>query len=146
VSERDGFEEIDHTADVGLRVWAASLEGLFRQAALGLAALLTDPATIAEREETRLEVRGLDLEELLVGWLNELLYRFEGEHRVPVEVKELRIAREGEGYRLSASVAAGLWDPARHPKGASVKAATYHGLRVAASPEGGYGVTLVFDA
>jgi SHS2 domain-containing protein len=143
---REGFEEIDHTADVGLRVRAASLEGLFRQAALGLAALLTDPAALEAREGIRVEVRGIDLEELMVGWLNELLYRFETERRIAVAFPELSIEREGEGYRLRAAASTGRWDPARHPAGAAVKAATYHGLQIAASPDdGGYAVTLVFD-
>ena len=37
--------------------------------------------------------------------------------------------------------------PGASPGGGSVKAATYHGLQIAASPDdGGYAVTLVFDA
>ena len=90
----EGFEEIDHTADVGLRVWAPGLEGLFRQAALGLAALLTDPAELGARDGMRLEVRGIDLEELLVGWLNELLYRFETERMIAIAFPELSIEPE----------------------------------------------------
>jgi SHS2 domain-containing protein len=141
----EGFEEVDHTADLGLRVRAASLEGLFRQAALGLASLLTEPARLDARESVAIEIRGLDLEELLVGWLNELLYRFESGRLVLTAIPELRIERGGEGYRLLATGTGGRWDPQRHPSGAPVKAATYHGLKVVPATDGGFEIVLIFD-
>ena len=141
----EGFEEVDHTADLGLRVRAASLEGLFRQAALGLASLLTDPAAVGSSERVAIEVRGLDLEELLVGWLNELLYRFESGRLVLTTFPELRIERGGEGHRLCATATGGRWDPQRHPSGAPLKAATYHGLEVVPAADGSFEVTLIFD-
>lgn len=141
----DGFEEVDHTADVGLRVRAASLEGLFRQAALGLAALLTDPAALEPSERVAIEMRGLDLEELLVGWLNELIYRFESDRLVLTAFPALRVERGETGYRLSATGTGGRWVPKRHPSGAPLKAATYHGLKVVPATDGGFEVTLIFD-
>ena len=141
----EGFEEIDHTADLGLRVRSASLEGLFLQSALGLASLLTDPTAVGSAERAAIEVRGIDLEELLIAWLNELLYRFESGRLVLTAIPALRIERGGDGYRLLAMGMGGRWDPQRHPPGAPVKAATYHDLRVTPAADGSYEVTLIFD-
>jgi SHS2 domain-containing protein len=141
----EGFEEVDHTADLGLRVRAASLEGLFLRAALGLASLLTDPAAVGSAERATIEVRGIDLEELLVAWLNELLYRFESKRLVLTAFPELRIERGGEGHRLLANGTGGRWDPQRHPPGAPIKAATYHGLKIVPAADGGFEITLIFD-
>jgi len=141
-----GFAAIDHTDDVGLRVWAPSLEELFRQAACGLAALLADPAGSepVTREEVRLE--GIDLEELLVGWLGELLYRFESRRRISTEVASLAIERAATGYRLRAETLGAPWDPARQAPGSAIKAATYHRLRLAPDARGRYEVTIIFDS
>ena len=141
----EGFEEVDHTADLGLRVRAESLEGLLRQAALGLASLLTDPAAVGSSERATIEVRGIDLEELLVAWLNELLYRFESKRLVLTAFPELHIERGGEGYRLLAAGTGGRWDPQHHPPGAPIKAATYHGLKIVPATDGGFEITLIFD-
>jgi SHS2 domain-containing protein len=141
----EGFEEIDHTADLGLRVRAESLEGLFRQAALGLASLLTDPAAVGSAEQAAIEIRGIDLEELLVGWLNELLYRFESDRLVLTAFSELCIEETAGEYRLRAEATGGRWDPQRHPPGAPVKAATYHALKIVPAADGGFEITVVFD-
>ena len=140
-----GFTEIDHTADVGLRVWADDLEALFVQAARGLAALLTDAARVEPRIERAFELRGLDLEELLVAWLGELLYAREAEELLLVDIPELRIRRAADGFALQARARGERRDPARHPLGKPIKAATYHDLRIAPGADGRYVVTIIFD-
>ncbi|NMC20004.1 MAG: archease, partial [Thermogutta sp.] len=49
------FEVIDHTADIGLRIRAATLEGLFQEAAEGMFSLLVEDLTTV-REETAVSV------------------------------------------------------------------------------------------
>jgi SHS2 domain-containing protein len=36
------YELLDHTGDLGIRVWAADLKGLFQEAARALFAIITD--------------------------------------------------------------------------------------------------------
>jgi len=141
----EGFAPVDHTADVGLRVWATSLKGLFLQAARGLGALLTDPQTVRAREQFLLEVQGLDLEELLVAWLNEILYRAEADHLVLGAFEDLRIAREEDQYRLEAVGIGERRDARRHPVRVAVKAATYHNLKIRPAADGRYDLTIIFD-
>ena len=146
MAEPEGFAAVDHTADLGLRVWARDLEGLFVQAARGLAAWLTDPATVVARQEAAFEIDGLDLEELLVGWLGEILYRHESEGLLLAAFERPRIERIAQGWRLHALARGERRDPARHPGGEAVKAVTYHDLRIVPREDGGYEATLIFDA
>jgi SHS2 domain-containing protein len=144
--EQAGFEAIDHTADVGLRVWADSLAGLFQQAARGMITLLTDPQRVTPRQAERIRVSGLDHEELLVAWLGEILYRFDTQRLLLAEFEAPQIEADATGWRLVATARGEPWDPARHPIRTVVKAATYHGLRLAPDATGRYATTIIFDA
>jgi len=70
----EGFEEIEHTADVALRVWGRDLAELFANAALGMAWLMANPSSVNPTVEVPLNLTAYDAETLLVTWLGELLY------------------------------------------------------------------------
>lgn len=98
-----GFEEIEHTADLALRVRGRDLSELFVNAAHGLAWLIADPETIQPDKKVTIELNAYDTETLLVSWLGELLYLSERDDIVftVFELKEvtsthlLGIARGG---------------------------------------------------
>ncbi len=68
------FEELDHTADIAIRVWGEDLPELFVAAAYGMAAQLADVDEIRLEADTEVEVAADDVDRLLVEWLSELLY------------------------------------------------------------------------
>ncbi len=119
-------ESFDHTADVGLRISAADLDDLFRTAAEAL----FDYVVV-----NRLEVRAVKIEhvelnaesadELLVSWLNELIFRCETTHRLYARF-DVRVA--ADGLSLVAEIAGEPIDRARHVLDHEVKAVTHHGL------------------
>jgi SHS2 domain-containing protein len=121
------FETFEHTADIGLAARGRTLEELFENAAMGLVDLMVDPAGL--REDTRLEVSvsAQDRDALLVAWLNELLYVLDARGVLPRRCRVTRIS--------DTDLTAELWgervDRERHTLRRLVKAATYHGLRVA---------------
>ncbi len=123
-----GFEITEHTADLGLHVWAGSQSELFEQAALALSSLICDPATVAPRETFTVvaEAPAGAPDALLVAWLNELLYRVETDRIV-----FRRFTVEGLTRRyVSARVQGEPLDSGRHQPRFAVKAATYHDLSV----------------
>jgi len=75
----EGFAEVEHTADVALRVWGEDLAGLFASAARGMAWLITDLDTVPQTVTHAVELAAGDAETLLVTWLGELLYLNERE-------------------------------------------------------------------
>jgi SHS2 domain-containing protein len=124
------FSIFDHTADVGLSVEAGSFEELLETAARGVfsVALEDQPQEVSRELEVRVKTPP-DLntnEDLLVAWLQELLYHFETERLVPLTFK----FRERGPRGLVVRVGFGEFDPAEHRTGPEVKAVTYHDLEV----------------
>ena len=124
------YETFEHTADLGLRARAATLDELFAAMARALTAtLVEDAAAIQPRETVRLRLDGDDLGYLLFDWLNELLYRFDAQGWLCADFT-VRVASDG----LDAEIRGEPVDPNRHRLDHEVKAITYHGLRVEPTP------------
>ena len=126
------FEILEHTADVGIRAFGADIRSVYRNAARGLISLIVDPRTVRVAEEERLTVRGNDAVDLLVAWLHEILYRFDGRRRVYAQVDVLEA---GENV-LRAVLRGEPFDSARHEAREEIKAVTWHGARVERTPTG----------
>lgn len=130
------FVELPHTADRAIAVEARSLPGLFAAAARGMFSLMADLERIRPRQPRPVQAEGSDLEVLLVGWLNELLYLHEAHQELYARFDVARLE--------SGRVEAVAWGEPGLPTKAKVKAATYHNLSV--RQEGGlWRVTIVFD-
>ena len=119
------IEFFEHTADLGLRVRAADLDGLFAEAARALfSAVVEDLGTVVASQRLEVRIAGDDREYLLFDWLKTLLYRFDAEHllfsRFEVQV--------GDGGLVGAAWGEPM-DPSRHEPNHEVKAITYHGLQ-----------------
>lgn len=124
-----GFELLAHTADVGIRAHGATLEEVFGQATLGMAevlgALRPAPGAATDRDRVAVEVTAGDHGALLVDWLNEVLWLHEARrHAAVVAVRVDQVT----GDRAAGSVSFSTTGPPAD--GTSVKAATYHQLRV----------------
>lgn len=135
-----GIEHIEHAGDARIELRAENLEELFELAAVALLDLITDPAGIAERVERTIDLEADRPDELLVRWLNELLFVFETEGLL-LRRFDLRIE---QGRRLRATARGERYEPGRHPIEALVKAATYHQLELSGQP-GDWSATVVLD-
>lgn len=125
-------ETFEHTADLGLRANAASLDELFAEMARCLTGcLVDDAATIRPLTATTIEIAGHDRDYLLFDWLRELLYRFDAEGTV---FGSFEVSVRDDG--LTARVAGEPFDAARHGRGREVKAITYHELLVEPTADG----------
>lgn len=129
-----GFEELDHTADWALRVWAATLPDLLRTAARGMYALSDVRLGRQAVETAKVQFQLADAEMLLVDFLSELV--FQGERGLGVGEMELHPAGEMIAVELHLA-------PIESQK-KEIKAVTYHGLVVKES-DAGYEATIVFD-
>lgn len=125
-------EVVEHTADIGLRVRAEDLNGLFAEAGRGLFSLILDNLDEV-RPQTSLDVTltARPLEDLFFDWLTELLHTFEVRRLVLCSFQVTV-----NGTRLAAAVAGEPIDPARHRLLREIKAITYHGLSVRRSEQG----------
>ena len=133
------FEEIEHTADWAIRVCARDLRGLFAGAAEGMFGLLTDLSHVTPDRDFEIELQAIDVETLLIDWLNELLYLGEQHGLVFNRFTILDLVANGDA-RLRAQVGGG--QPAELFK--VIKAATFHGLSIRRDNDG-LQAELVFD-
>ena len=127
-------EVFAHTADLGLRVRAATLDALFADAAIGLSSLIVanlDEVGGRDEEKFVLACGEGEYDYLLFDWLNEILFVFEARHLVLGKF-DVRVTSTG----LEATVWGEPLDAARHRLEHEVKAITYHGLTVERREDG----------
>jgi protein archease len=97
------YEDLGHTADVGVRVRGATAEEALARLVLAFSALATGGAEIATEREERVAVAGgPDLAGTAVALLRELLYLLATERLVPAACEILRADDAGEGADLKA--------------------------------------------
>ncbi len=119
------FEEIDHTADVGIRAYGKTASEIFESAAAGMFSLIANPEKVKPVGEEEIQLFADDLPGLMVAWLSELLYLHETQRLLfctfDVEVR---------GTRLHALARGEAIDKKRHELKLAIKAVTYHRLTV----------------
>jgi len=121
-----GFEVLEHTADVGVRVNGGSFAELLKSAALALMSLITDRESVRPDEEVSFEVEAETGEELLIKMLNEILYIHEVRKMVFADA-EIELA---DGRKLRGRLRGEKTDVSRHELLLDIKAATYHNLKI----------------
>lgn len=125
------WEHFEHAADVGIRGRGDTPARAFGEAARALFSLLSaDLDGIRPSVEERVACEAANLEELLVAFLNELLYLFDSRQtifgRFEVEIEET----PGRA-RLTAIAWGEPFDPSRHEFTVLPKGATFTALEVA---------------
>ncbi len=133
------FEIVNHTADVGIIAHGADMKQAFANAARGLFSLITELDDVQEVLYRDIEITATDKENLLVAWLNELIYRFDTENII---FKRFDIT-ELDNTRLIARSYGEKVDSSKHKLKTGVKATTYHMLKV--DKDDGYKVQVIFD-
>lgn len=130
------YEEVDHTADIAIRVWGCDLTELFSNAAYGMADMLADLENVVPTVRETIQLEAADAEILLVDWLSELLFLGERENLVFNRIDKLSVTPN----RLRAQVQGGPCQEWRH----HIKAVTFSELRITQN-DAGYATVIVFD-
>ena len=130
-----GFEEVHHTADWSIHVWAQDLPALLAESARGMYSLCGAEFVDQPRIKRSFEAEGIDGESLLVAFLSELVYYAEHEYAgfddFDISIKNDRLKVEMEGAPLKALSKA-------------IKAVTWHNLKIEETMRG-VEVEIVFD-
>ncbi|MGQ9604160.1 MAG: archease [bacterium] len=134
------YELIEHTADLGIEVTADNLKGIFVNSALALFDLMVGIENIQKVVKRELGVSGRDQTELLVAWLNELLYVYSVEKLVFAGFEDVELRPDS----IEVIAYGELFDPEKHEVHIEVKAATYHGLSLS-KVDGLWKARIIFD-
>jgi SHS2 domain-containing protein len=126
------FELFEHTADLGIRLRASTLEELLADAGRGLlAVLVANPESVRPLHIKKIELPVEEPDMLLFDWLTELLFAFESD-RLLISKVDINLSPTF----LTATCHGEPMDPARHSMDHEVKAVTYHALRCQPTPTG----------
>lgn len=130
-----GFEEIPHTADWAVHVWAEKLPGLLAESARAMDSLAGVVTAADQRIQRTLSLEAPDRESMLIAFLSELLFLEEHEHlafdRFKFGLAPERATIEMEGGPIIS------YDKA-------IKAVTWHNLQIKETHRG-LEVRIVFD-
>lgn len=131
-----GYEEIEHTADLALKVWGEDFSTLLTQAARGMYTLLGAVCDSGELKEYQFSIKAGSAEEILVDFLSEVLYLAEDKELYFQEftfIENCMVMTVGGSCQKIASFAR------------EIKAVTFHNLTIRRT-EQGLETTITFDA
>ena len=131
---------LDHTADLGIRVYGTDLKDLFEGAGRALMHLMVKAEIPSKTHSMKISVSGEDLADLMVRWLGEILYLFAGEKLV---VTSIRVGSVSSSH-LEATLETAPFEPEFHEVLSDIKAVTYHQSQVT-EKENGWEARIIFD-
>ncbi|MCL4538153.1 MAG: archease [Bacteroidetes bacterium] len=134
-----GWRLLEHTADIRMEVRGTSKEEFFLNAARGFTSLLVPEAGGLPDTDIELNLKADNIEELLVDWLRELLFRHETKGFILISADIAEVSATSLRANLAGRTRASEEEPE-----IEIKAVTYHGLSVQKN-DAGYVVTIVFD-
>jgi SHS2 domain-containing protein len=119
------YEELEHTADVRVRVKASTLEGLFAEAARVLMIVMYGNDLRPGTEKRTIALDAPDRVALMQEFLSEVLFLSEVDNLV---FSSCEVSLSGPG--LNARLIGETYTPERHRGGIEVKGISYSGLRI----------------
>ncbi|MDO8535498.1 MAG: archease [Candidatus Omnitrophota bacterium] len=134
------YEQFSHTADIGVRVFGKTLKELFENAAFAMFDILADLEGITGEIIHDFELTAQTHEELLISWLDELLYNFYTKNIIfykfdVTELSEDVVKAKAFGRSVSEN---------RNRLKTEIKAATYYNLKIIKKDDY-YEVEIIFD-
>jgi SHS2 domain-containing protein len=134
------YRLIDHTADLGVEVYGADVNLLFVNAAQAMFDQMVENSGTDITRRISLSIEGRDRPDLMVNWLRELLFLFNGQNLLLEKVQIVKLTPT----RLTAELGLGPFDAARHVFKNEIKAVTYHQVEVV-PVENGWRARVIFD-
>jgi|LSQX01.1.fsa_nt_gb SHS2 domain-containing protein len=144
-SKFDDFELVEHTADIGLKIYGKDKRELFINAARGMFFLITGSVVSSVRDKPKkyftVESSASNLEDLIISWLNDILYIYDTEFVIFYEYTINSMTEK----RIKARVAAIEIEGSPYQIIKEIKAVTYHDLHVYQNKDGRWEANIVFD-
>ncbi len=140
------YKFFEHTADIGVEISGRTKKELFANAASALFDVLIEnddskskTAKRVQRRQKIITMDGVDVEDLLINFLREILYLFNGTGWVVEHCKIMECGNK----RLKAQLMGEPYDK-KHSIKSEIKAVTYSGLSVE-KQKSGWRARVIFD-
>jgi len=130
------FKPLAHPSDIGIIAYGKTKKEIFENAAYGMFSIMADLKKVKAIQSLEIKVSGEDWGNLLINWLNELIYYADAKKMLFSKFKIKKI----NATQLEAAVSGEKIDLDRHSIYRSIKAATYNQLHVSSNQ-----AKIVFD-
>jgi SHS2 domain-containing protein len=117
------YQELEHTADVGVRVEGASAAEALARLVLALSAVVLGGDEVSPSTSLEVSVPASDYVTMAVDVLRELLFHFDTHKQLAASCEVVAFDEEG-GALLRLEM--GAYDPDRHTEAIDLKAITWH--------------------
>lgn len=134
------YEQFPHTADIGVRVFGKTLKELFENAAFAMFDILADLEGLKGPLTQEFELTAPNYEELLIAWLDELLYNFYTKNIIFYKFDVEKLAPD----LIKAKAYGRLVGDNKNRLKTEIKAATYYNLKIIQRDDY-YEVDIIFD-
>jgi SHS2 domain-containing protein len=134
------YKFIDHTADIGVIAYGKDLPEAFANSAYAMFDILTDVSKVEGNNSFELQVSARNQDELLIMWLDELLFRYETERIVC----DRFVINSLDDKNLNATVFYEKIDRNKHEIKTEIKNVTYHQLEIK-KVRNGWSIQVIFD-
>lgn len=144
----NGFEILEHTADLKIRVWGSTPEELFKNALQGMAHVQKPELRIANGElriTKKIKVESNDATTLLIDFLSAALTQSQINRVVFYDVKFLKFSDSPSAGSGQVELEAEIEGVKVDEFDEDIKAVTYHEADIKQNPDGAYETLIVFD-
>lgn len=144
--QKPGFKRVEHLSDTGIEFYGNKLERLFENAAIGMFSIIINIDSVIGKDKIKVNITTShdNLEDLLVLWLEKIIYHFETASMVFAGFKVNVVKRSGKGYTMEAEIMGENFDSDRHEIKIGIKAPTYHQLKIKNNGQKWWG-RVIFD-
>jgi len=134
------YQIIDHTADMGIIVNGVDEKDVFIRAAYAMTDVMVKGNISKKTVIKDVSLQGEDFPDLMVRWLGEILYLFDGENLIVNSIKIKSISPT----KLKSTLTLSSFEPEHHPVIREIKAVTYHQISVDKTKDG-WQARVIFD-
>jgi len=134
LSDKKGYEFLEHTADAYIAAYGRTLAHAFENAAVAMFDVMTEVKKVDARLEDFVEAEGEDEYSLLYNWLEALLIKSETKGMLYSKFRVLHMEKTAKGLKLKAKIWGEKFSAMKHLQKVGVKAVTYHRMEVLKKP------------
>jgi SHS2 domain-containing protein len=138
-----GYKFLEHTADVMVEAYGATIGEAFSFAAKAMFEVMFDTRRVSPNLAETVDVEGTDLKSLLYSWLEELLFRFSVEG-IAFSHFKFKVVEKGDKLSGTGEARGEPYNRTRHGARTEVKAVTYAEMDIIDS-ESGSKIRFVLD-
>ncbi len=124
--DQKSYRTLNRSSELAVKVFGRTQAELLANSAFALFDIMTDIEKVEVRDHLPLEVEGTDRDDLMVNWMRELLYLYQGSGYL---LKEFQIREVKETY-VHAQVSGEKFDPDRHEVQREIRSVLYDQSRM----------------